>query len=204
MADFMAQLVLLLVGIGFTAFYAPRVARRWDERRREMEIKTRLVAEMSRCVMTFDADVKHWVQASMAAASTVAAIGPQIEECTRAFDVSRCVIGTELEVYFPEAQGCVIPSQWDHFTSLFIEFSKLPPSRSDIDFATIKRSVHALPLTDEQRRKAIHNSARFPRTPAWSELEQLLLAEKLRLIMAVRTTAMQPPRKRRRRRLFRG
>ena len=200
-ADFLSQLSLLLIGIGFSAFYVPYITRTWEERRGELEVKTDLISEMSCCVMTFDTVVRQHAQATHAAiraapSTDAAVITPAKKEETvrtaaRKFDVDRCVIGTQLEAYFPEDSGCTIPREWTHFTDLLLEFSKLPTSDSEGEYNEFTAVVEALPLTKSQRGPAHAQAAKFPELdPAWAVLEQLLLVEKLRLIMAVRRTRM--------------
>ena len=198
-ADFFSQLFLLLIGIGFSAFYVPYITRIWEERRGELEVKTDLISEMSCCVMTFDTVVRQHAQATRAAMlasqSTDSAAIPSVNgdetvtTSARKFDVSRCVIGTQLEAYFPEDVGSTIPREWTRFTDVFLDFSKLSTSDSDGQYNEFAATVEALPLTQRQRDHASAEAAKFPELdPAWAVLEQLLLAEKLRLIMAVRKT----------------
>lgn len=184
-----------MVGIVFSAFYVPWVARRWQHRQRALEVKAELVSKMPRCVMTFDAELKHRARTLVARPPTAAgasAASIDIGEVGREFDVCRCVIGTELEAYFPEAKGFGISRAWTRFTDLFLEFSALPvrdPSRRNPQFAV---RLAALTLTHAEKQQARREAARFPDLdPDWSVVEQLLLAEKLRLIVAVMTTPMR-------------
>jgi hypothetical protein len=200
-ADFFSQLLLLLIGIGFSAFYVPYITRTWEERRKELEVKTDLISEMSCCVMTFDTIVRQNAQATQAtlrsapsadgSAISPAKDGKTVTTAAREFDVSRCVIGTELEAYFQEDSGCTIPREWTHFTDLFLEFSKLPTSDSGGQYKEFTAAVEDLPLTESQKGQTRTQAAKFLELdPAWAVLEQLLLAEKLRLIIAVRRTPM--------------
>jgi hypothetical protein len=200
-AEFFSQLLLLLIGIGFSAFYVPYITRTWEERRRELGVKTDLISEMSCSVMTFDTVVRQNAQATQAAlrsapsadgaAITSAKDGKTVTTAAREFDISRCVIGTELEAYFPQDGGCTIPQEWTRFTDLFLDFSKLPTSDSEGQYTEFAAALENLPLTETQRDQASAQAARFPElNRAWAVLEQLLLAEKLRLIIAVRQTPM--------------
>jgi hypothetical protein len=191
------EFFLFLVGtVGVGAFYVPWQGNRFQDRQREIGVRTSLVAEMSRCVMTFDTELKHRARSAWAASQRLTSGGDRATsdtnpsfaaDATLAFDVTRCVIGTELEAYFP---GLTIAEEWDRFAGLFIKFSQLPVIGRE-DYAEFATELAAFPLGEDERDRAISDATMVrDRDPAWARVENLLLAEKLRLIKRVLSTEM--------------
>jgi hypothetical protein len=149
--------------------------------------------------MTFASELERAraLAATEAASSNTAAI----DQSYRKFDVRRCVIGTKLEVYYPKArEDITISSDWQRFTDLLIEFYRRLDDHQEGSLGHFEERVNdALVLSAVDRREAAAVAdARRDIVPAdWGVPEQLLLAEKLRLITAVRETRTSRLRRRR-------
>ena len=114
----------------------------------------------------------------------------------REFDVLRCVIGTKLEVYYPEVVNDTrISVAWNIFAELLIDFYKRNFHTKD-DYVRFEVRLHKelCNLTDDEKTEAAAIAKERAQVvdERWEELVQLLLAEKARLIRTVLRTRMSP------------
>src|SRR5512133_985695 len=100
-------LFIAFVGLAFSLGFGPWLARRWQDHQRDREIRTDLVSDMSRCIMSLVAILERQHPGS-ARKETLAkqsrtekGDSDETANSIAAFDVDRCVIGTKLETYFP-------------------------------------------------------------------------------------------------------
>ena len=183
--DFLPRLVLLLIGIAFSAVFVPLVSRHWQNRDRQLKVRTELVAEMSECIMALDVELKANARAQYERAKQAthggieekAAKPKEIEEeaklgkSVRSFDVKRCAIGTKLEVYFPAAEGLTIARGWASLAHLFIEFAHWH-THTDSKRAELHKRIDALRPDPKQGRRL----PAWPRLiPAWRRLMRRLI-----------------------------
>ena len=209
-------LFLLLVGLVFSAYLVPRAAKRWQNRQWELGIQTSLVAEMSDCVMSFVTELEHCHPLAQAVGVRGAADGSSslsrltsrlfqghdaagasevLTQSYRQFDIHRCVIGTKLEVYYPDASDeNNIHQDWQILTESLIDLYRLDS----------REGVCCAAFADRLRRKLV-NLGEFEKCQAaaraeernhdvdarWGNPEQLLLAEKRRIITEVRATRVK-------------
>jgi hypothetical protein len=193
-------LFVLLVGVAFSAGLVPWVTRRWQDKQRALDIRTGLVAEMSDCVMKFVAKLEHFhsphqsTQGSAALGSSECqARSDALPQCYSKFHVARCIIGTKLEVYYPEkVKGEEISRAWkdlaDWLTRLY-HLSCRDDNKCNV-FKGELLDIRLCRLREREKLDAIKAAERPERivNEVWGRPEQLLLAEKARLIRAVLRT----------------
>ena len=130
---FKQPLFAALVGLTFTVGFGPWLARRWQDHQRDREVRTNLVTDMSRCIMSLVAILEQHHPGT--ARKPVDYQSPTVtegrDESTKSaasFDVDRCVIGTKLETYFLSTGDKVpLAKQWTIFADELIRFSDTWP-----------------------------------------------------------------------------
>jgi len=202
-------LCLLLVGLVFSAYLVPR----WQNRQWELQIKTSLVAEMSECVMKFVTELEHYHPLAQVGGMRPAPDGTDsssgladgnlrtimlpganevLKQSYRNFDISRCIIGTKLEVYYPDVCGKItIHQDWQEFAETLIALYKLhsPGDAFSAQFSDRLRTTLSKLGKDEGRKAEQRAKDRHLEVDArWGRMEQCLLAEKHRIITEVRET----------------
>ena len=199
-------LFLLLIGLVFSAYLVPR----WQNRQWELQIKTSLVAEMSECVMKFVTELEHYhplaqvggmrpapdatdSSSGLADSNLGTMMLPEASEALkqsyRNFDISRCIIGTKLEVYYPDVCGKItIHRDWQRFAETLIAFYKLD-SLGGVNFADfdprLKTTLSKLDKDETCKAKNRAKERRLEVDERWGKMEQCLLAEKHRIITEV-------------------
>lgn len=181
-------LFIAFVGLAFSLGFGPWLARRWQDHQRDREIRTDLVSDMSRCIMSLVAILERQHPGS-ARKETLAkqsrtekGDSDETANSIAAFDVDRCVIGTKLETYFPstgDTEG--LAKRWTTFADELIRFSAIPPTSED------ERKDLAKKLNQDPS-DACHaaNRRRNWVDESWGESEQLFMKAKLALLEAVR------------------
>lgn len=189
-------LFVLVAGALFTA----GLTRRWQKRQKELETRSQLVSDIADCVMGFDVPLRRvrWVIHSGAIADLIRAtdgeLSADLESCRMEFDVKRCVLHTKLETYFPLHPW--IEEDWTTMATCLLSLSNCVTQPLVEGFSEADRDrLGGLRLDRDAREKA----ARKAQTRAkevgekWAHIEELLLAEKVRLIAAVRKESMRVP-----------
>ena len=208
-------LVLLLVGLAFSAGFVPWEAKRWQNRQRELETKTSLVAEMSECVMKFVAELEYCLPLAQAvearpttdASSSLslfsrhrfhghdaAGVNEVLKRIYREFDVCRCVIGTKLEVYYPGVSSKEsIHQDWQILAESLIELYKLDSSDGACAEFTDRLRTTLVKLAEPEKFRAAARAEERKHVvdARWGKPEQLLLAEKHRIITEVLATDVE-------------
>jgi hypothetical protein len=195
-------LFLLLVGVVFSAGFVPWVTRHWQNEQRALDIRTGLVAEMSACVMQFVAHLEHFHSRhqpgpppAVSDNSKCPGLDDTLIPCYREFHVVSCIIGTKLEVYYPmKAGGERISAAWRYLADSLLELStfKCHDTQSCVKLET-ELNGKLYNLKDNEKNDAIDTARHQPRVDeSWGRPEQLLLAEKARLIRTVLRTRISP------------
>jgi hypothetical protein len=198
---------LLLVGVAFSAGFVPWITRYWQNKQRALDIRTDLVADMSKCVMRFVAQLEHLHspresgQAPAALRSSESGQSNDIlTQCYSEFHVKRCIIGTKLEVYYPkEVHGEKISKAWTNFADLLTrlyEFNchnnhRCAGFEAELLCKFEKRLNTDLSKLGAREKSDAINVAELHADVVcmdWGKPEQLLLAEKARLIRTVLRT----------------
>jgi hypothetical protein len=187
-------LFLLVVG----GIFSTLLSRWWQTRQKELETRTELVSDIAESVMTFDRQLRKERRAlySCAVAEEGGKEDPNdeahesIESHRITFDISRCIIHTKLEAYFPERPR--IANDWTGLADGFLTLSHCLDDRTAVGFSEAERDRLAQLASREMlwraQGKASERGAEVG--PEWAEIEELLLAEKVRLIEAVRNEPM--------------
>jgi hypothetical protein len=197
MIEFLKQpLFAVLVGLAFSLGFGPWLARKWQDHQRDRQIRTDLVSEMSRCVMSLVAVLERRHPGTARGEflnSEREAKTDELAISMNTFDVDRCVIGTKLETYFVSShdEKRSLPNRWTTFADELLRFSATSPvsnggEEADQERATLAKTLHQHPgvaagKADERRRWA---------DESWGKTEQLFMGEKLDLLRAVRTGPM--------------
>src|SRR5688572_17978837 len=103
---FVFPVAVLLSGVLVTGLLIPELTKRRDNRRRAAEIKTQLVSDMSETVMEFMMAVQ------FAVLGAVSQDQKEYDDAYKSWEKKRSVIGTKLEVYFPQIE---LGSAWSDF-----------------------------------------------------------------------------------------
>lgn len=139
MSDFLSHpLVVLFVGAIITGLLIPWLTRQWQDRQKELEIKTKLVSDISESTMTILKRIeavrvtKTWLPRRKSDDDTDTkynGIRKQYREAYEAmnsaaheFAVRSAVIGTNLEAYLPNSE---IPQKWSDFADIVYRFYAL-------------------------------------------------------------------------------
>lgn len=127
-------LLVLIVGAIFTGIFIPWITRRWQYKQKELELKTKLVSDITKSVMKtamtiylFNAP-KNQLQLSMDSNKQQ----EELNETYKEWKVDSCIIGTKLHAYFPEEKlgDEQIHKKWDRFKDAL---SKFYEENSDIN-----------------------------------------------------------------------
>jgi hypothetical protein len=177
MIDFLAHpLTILCVGAVVTGLLVPAITRRWQDRQKELELKTELVAELSEAIMSIVLAVqfvrlaRDQTPAELLTREVLTERQRQFDEAYRVWEVRSAVIGTKLEAYFA---GTQIPQNWSDFTDAVTAFYALEGQ----DAETQARSVADLAgLLTKLGGRA---------TPDWGDVRNGILEVKARIIRSV-------------------
>ena len=94
-------LFLLLIGALLTGIILPSITRKWQNYQKELDLKTELVSEMSKSLMTvlmtFEFSLFHTSNGSSAGDKA----SKELIEKLKEWQISSCVIGSKLHAYFP-------------------------------------------------------------------------------------------------------
>ena len=94
-------LFLLLIGALLTGIILPSITRKWQNYQKELDLKTELVAEMSKSLMTvlmtFEFNLLHTSDGS----SIGNTANNELTEKLKEWQIMSCVIGSILHAYFP-------------------------------------------------------------------------------------------------------
>jgi hypothetical protein len=181
-----------LVGLVFTVGFAPWLARRWQDLQREREVRSTLVADMSRCIMSLVAVLERLhpgPRRDQSSPSRSVKNQAELDKAILTFEIDRCVIGTRLETYFTSHS---LADRWTTFADELTLFSagwesQNPEERlyrgEDRDFIW------------ERKKAAVEAAAKRSDwvEAGWGETEQLFLGQKLELLTRVRTEPMEKP-----------
>jgi hypothetical protein len=131
MADFLVSLaqplVLLFAGAILTGLLLPGLARQWQDRQKEIELKTGLVSELSESIVEIVmavqfAHIRSTRKGSRAGNGDVRAAQQELDRAYLTWEVRSAVIGTKLQAYFSET---TIPESWTAFSEIVTDFYAL-------------------------------------------------------------------------------
>jgi hypothetical protein len=109
-------LTLLLVGALVTSVLVPRFTRQWQNRDKELDVKTTLVADISESVTDFVLAVQFAELASVSQSQA------DFDRAYRQWEVDSAAIESKLQAYFPRAD---IAEQWRRYSLLVTDFYRL-------------------------------------------------------------------------------
>ncbi len=118
--------VLLVIGALLTGLFVPFITRRWQDRQKELELKTNLVADMSQSVHTFTMTLlfegRRRRLHSAVETSEPLIRRTELEAAYQDWRVRSAVIGAKLEAYFRDAS---LRDEWSSFTRAVNDFYRL-------------------------------------------------------------------------------
>lgn len=125
---FAHPLVLLLVGVLVTSVLVPRFTRQWQNRDKELDVKTTLVADISESVTDFVLAVQFAELASVSQSQA------DFDRAYRQWEVDSAAIESKLQAYFPRSD---IPEEWRRYSLVVSDFYALsgvsdPADRRDL------------------------------------------------------------------------
>jgi hypothetical protein len=115
-------LFLLLVTFALTGIIVPAIARSWQIRQKELEIKIDLISDVSESVMTFLMAIQfvHVMPKRYPdGADRLSEFQKNLDKQFSEWEVRRSVIGTKLEAYLPDKS---IPEKWTNFCGVVSDF----------------------------------------------------------------------------------
>lgn len=100
------------------AVLAPWITRRWQDRQRDSQTKTELVAEISGLVMTTVMTVHLFKTNLKPHSNTDHSQEQELEAIYKKWRVDTCVIGSKLHAYFPNPKKGDLPihQKWQRFS----------------------------------------------------------------------------------------
>jgi RNase H-fold protein (predicted Holliday junction resolvase) len=109
------------------ALLAPWITRRWQDKQRNSQIKTELVAEISSLVMTTVMTAYLFKTRAKRQSDSHDSVGSEIQELERIYKkwrVATCVIGSKLHAYFPNTEigDMQIHKKWDRFSEQLTKY----------------------------------------------------------------------------------
>lgn len=125
MGEFLEHpLVVLLVGAVLTGVLIPAFTRRWQNRQKELELKTQLVSELSETIMEIMMSVQfiHVAPNLKDKQVDLDRLQREFDQAYRNWEVRSAVLGTKLEAYFP---ATTIPTEWGEFSEIITDFYAL-------------------------------------------------------------------------------
>lgn len=169
-------LLLLAAGAMLTGLLVPSITRRWQDRQKELEVKTGLVAEMSETFMTIVLEIqfvrvrRELRQAGLLAESAeeVAARQAKFDDAYHAWEVKSAVTEAKLQAYFP---GSDIPEEWVRVSEAVTNLYALEGQGDQDREASMKRLAEAFD---------VHNGP-----PSWAALRSGILAAETRLLRQI-------------------
>ena len=94
-------LFLLVLGAILTGLVLPSITRRWQNYQKELDLKTELVAEMSKSLMTVLETFEFSILHSLDGTESVNKHSTGRNEVLKEWKIWSCVIGSKLHAYFP-------------------------------------------------------------------------------------------------------
>ena len=177
-------LVVLLAGAILTGILVPTITRQWQDRQKELEIKTQLVSELSESIMQIVMAVQF-----VRARAEVAALQPssratidrerinrqqrEFDEAYRTWEIRSAILSTKLEAYFGRT---TIPSDWTRFSELVTRFYALEGAQGAAQQADME-ALH------RQLMDLLGPRARLE--PGWVGLKEGILRKKAEIIRRV-------------------
>jgi len=113
------------------ALLVPWIARRWQERQRDLEIKTELVAEISGLVMTTVMTMYLFRAGHTQRGEDKDSQQAELLTAYKKWRVETCIIGSKLHAYFPDPSKGErqIHKKWRHFSDRLTQYYE---SASDV------------------------------------------------------------------------
>jgi hypothetical protein len=175
-------LVVLLAGAAVTGLLIPGIARRREDHRKALEIKTELVGGISEVVTKFMMAIQ------FATLRAVSQDQEDYDEAYKAWTIDSSVIGTKLNVYFPDNP---IGSRWFAFTECVESFYALTGAHDPERLEAQTRALlarYSLEAPDE----VISGTGGAPAVGirTWTLLRDAISAEKSALIREVLRSPM--------------
>lgn len=117
-------LIVLLVGAVVTGLLVPAVTRRWQDRQKELELKTGLVSELSESIMEIVMAVQfhHMTAGRCGQGDDANNLMQELNQAYRTWEVRSAVIATKLRSYFP---ATTVPDEWTQFSETITLFYAL-------------------------------------------------------------------------------
>lgn len=176
MSDFLAHpLVILLVGALLSGLLIPAFTRRWQERQKEVELKTELVSELSESIMKMIITIQI-VHLSLNNPNRenidTVALQTKLTDAFEEWEVKSAVIGTKLQAYFPNTS---IPVEWTQFSEIVTDFYALEGAG---DRESYRHRI-------QEKLSALLGSAHLPQGRRWQDLKEGILVKKADLIQAI-------------------
>jgi hypothetical protein len=109
-------LTLLLVGALVTSVLVPRFTRQWQNRDKELDVKTTLVADISESVTDFVLAVQ------FAELKSVSQSQADFDRAFRQWEVDSAAIESKLQAYFPRSD---VPEDWRRYSLVVTDFYAL-------------------------------------------------------------------------------
>jgi hypothetical protein len=118
---------VLLAGALVTGLLVPTITRRWQDRQKELEIKTELVSDLSEAITQIVMAVQFvhiWTSIGRVQPGTAAAdkVQEEFDQAYRTWETRSAVLATKLEAYFA---GTNIPAEWTRYSDLVTRFYAL-------------------------------------------------------------------------------
>ena len=183
-------LVVLFVGALITGLLIPWLTRQWQDRQKELEVKTKLVSDMSDSSLRLIQRVvavrilRTWLPPQKSGHDEEAQDHRIQEQYREAFDamnreahefiVKSAVIGTNLQAYLPQSE---IPRKWSEFSDIVSRFYAMEGIHGEE-----KRKRYE----DELRQKlSILSNSEIVAGEDWEKIRERLLEENTKLIQNV-------------------
>jgi hypothetical protein len=177
MSEILAHpLVLLVIGAALTGVLIPFFTRQWQDRQKELELKTALVSELSEAIMEIVMAVQFIVVGLPGSDEDQAKQTREVNDAYRTWEIKSAVIGTKLQAYFPTSS---LPSSWTEFSHLVTLF-----------YARIGIEKPDRPSADHELREKLNEmlrtlGSRYTLGETWGDLKNGVLEAKSALIQQV-------------------
>jgi hypothetical protein len=133
-------LTILVFGALLTGLLVPAITRRWQDRQKELELKTELVSALSEVITSIVLAVQ-FVRLGRARTPTELMTADVLADRQRAFDeayrtweVQSAVLGTKLQAYFSATR---IPKGWTTFSEVVTDFYALEGQDTETEARSI-------------------------------------------------------------------
>ena len=199
-------LVILVIGAVLSGLLIPSITRQWQERQKELELKTNLVTEIIELVTEILICRQYYLSAvfeyreyqrkqrhqdtELVAQYTqsMATQGEKLDNANIKWEVKSAVIETKLQVYFPETR---IATRWSEFAkaiSILVQLTEVPQGdRTDVWIPFWR----ALPIKmGEEDAEDPNNRQNWPVQKKAILQNQTYL---IQMILAAKSTTIRPP-----------